>query len=265
MTLYLSYIVLGIFAGFLAGLLGIGGGLIIVPFLSFAFASSGVAPEFVMHTALGTSLTSIIFTSLSSAAAHHRKKAIVWAAFIKIVPGILLGTFIGSHVAAYLPTRFLKIFFALFLYYVAFRMIWKRKIEAKRELPNRGGMVAAGTGIGFISSWVGIGGGTLSVPFLSWCSVEMHKAIGTSSAIGLPIALAGAAGYITAGWGKTGLPDYSLGFVNLAALLFIVLGSVLTAPVGAKVAHSLPVAKLKKYFAVLLFVLGTRMWLTVLL
>lgn len=265
MTLYLSYIVLGVFAGFIAGLFGIGGGLIIVPFLSFAFSSSGVAPEFVMHMALGTSLTSIIFTSLSSAAAHHRKKAIVWSIFIKIIPGILLGTFVGSHVAAYLPTRFLKIFFALFLYYVAFHMIWKQKIEAKRTLPQSSGMIAAGTGIGFISSWVGIGGGTLSVPFLTWCSVEIHKAIGTSAAIGLPIALTGALGYISAGWGKTGLPEYSIGFVNLAALLFIVLGSILTAPVGVKLAHKLPAEKLKKYSAFLLFILGTRMWITILL
>ncbi len=263
MIIYLSFILLGIFAGFLAGLLGIGGGLVIVPFLSFAFAFQGVAPEYVMHLALGTSLTSIIFTSISSAAAHNRRGAIVWPAFMKIVPGILAGTFAGSHVAAYLPTGFLKFFFALFLYYVAFRMIRSKKTQAGRDLPGRAGMLAAGSGIGFISSWVGIGGGTLSVPFLSWCSVELHKAIGTSAAIGLPIALAGAVGYATAGLGKAGLPPYSFGFVNLAALLFIVLGSVATAPLGARVAHSLPVPRLKKVFAVLLLVLGTRMWVSI--
>ncbi len=217
MIIYLSFILLGIFAGFLAGLLGIGGGLVIVPFLSFAFALQGVAPEYVMHLALGTSLTSIIFTSISSAAAHN----------------------------AYLPTGFLKFFFALFLYYVAFRMIRSKKTQAGRELPGRAGMLAAGSGIGFISSWVGIGGGTLSVPFLSWCSVELHKAIGTSAAIGLPIALAGAVGYATAGLGKAGLPPYSFGFVK------------------ARVAHSLPVPRLKKVFAVLLLVLGTRMWVSI--
>ena len=264
MLTYLSFIVLGIFAGFLAGLLGIGGGLIIVPFLSFVFALQGsVAPEYVMHLALGTSLTSIIFTSISSTVAHHRRGAILWPVWLRIVPGILIGTFAGSRVAAYLPTNFLKVFFAFFLYYVAFRMIRSKKTQAGRDLPGRTGMLAAGSGIGFVASWVGIGGGTLSVPFLSWCSVELHKAIGTSAAIGLPIALAGAVGYATAGLGKAGLPPYSLGFVNLAALFFIVLGSVATAPLGARVAHSLPVPRLKKFFAVLLLVLGTRMWVSV--
>ncbi|MDY0362700.1 MAG: sulfite exporter TauE/SafE family protein [Desulforegulaceae bacterium] len=262
MTSFLLYMALGSIAGLLAGLLGIGGGLIIVPVLTIMFTSFGLNEAYILHMALGTSLTSIIFTSISSMAAHHKREAVIWPTVFKITPGILAGTFSGAWLASMLSTNFLKIFFSVFLFYVATQMLLGIKPKPARTLPKAPGMFAAGSIIGIFSSLVGIGGGSLSVPFLIWCNTKMHKAIGTSAAIGFPIAIAGAAGYITTGLGIKGLPEYSLGFVNLTALLGIVIASMAFAPLGAKLAHSLPVDKLKKIFAGLLYILGARMMIS---
>ena len=253
------YLGLGAVAGVLAGLLGIGGGLVIVPMLVFALAWQGVAPEYLMHLALGTSLATIIFTAVSSALAHHRRGAVQWKVVRGIAPGILAGTLGGTFVAAALSTDFLQIFFALFLFFVAWQMLSGRKPNPNRELPGAAGMLGAGGVIGVFSSLVGIGGGTLSVPFLVWCNVGLHRAIGTSAAIGFPIAVAGTLGYLLNGLRATPLPEYSLGFIYLPALVGIVAASVLTAPLGVSLAHSLPVDKLKKIFAVLLIAVATRM------
>lgn len=261
MTFFLLYMLVGAVAGILAGLLGIGGGLVIVPMLTFSFVAQGVPIEHILHMALGTSLASIIFTSISSLKAHHSRGAVIWPAVMRITPGILVGTFFGSWIAAQLSTNFLKIFFAVFLIWVATQMLLGIKPKAARELPGNPGMFGAGGTIGIFSSLVGIGGGTLSVPFLVFHNTAMHKAIGTSAAIGLPIALAGACGYIVNGLGAEGLPAGSIGFIHLTGLLGIVTASVFTAPLGARLAHSLPVAKLKKIFAVLLYVVGFRMLL----
>lgn len=258
MTVWLMYIALGAFAGVLAGLLGVGGGLVIVPVLTFIFTAQHLSDAHILHLALGTSLTSIIFTSISSLRAHHLRGAVDWPVVRRISFGILVGTFGGTCIAAQLSTPFLKGFFVLFLYYVATRMLLNVKSQPHRQLPGAAGMFGAGGLIGVISSLVGIGGGSMTVPFLTWCNVAIHRAIGTSAAIGLPIALAGAAGYVINGWSAP-LPPYSLGFVYLPALLGISCASIVTAPLGAKLAHSLPIGKLKKIFALLLMVMGTKM------
>ncbi|MFH1155978.1 MAG: sulfite exporter TauE/SafE family protein [Pseudomonadota bacterium] len=259
MSFMIIYLAGGAIAGVLAGLLGIGGGLVIVPILTFAFGSLGFPHEHILHMALGTSLASILFTSVSSLKAHHGRGAVLWPVVFRITPGILAGTFAGAWIAAQLSTNFLKGFFGVFLLYVATQMLLGFKPKASRELPGTPGMFGAGSVIGIFSSLVGIGGGTLSVPFLVWHNTLVHSAIGTSAAIGFPIALAGTLGYITSGLSSQGMPPYTIGFINLTALGGIVAASVCTAPLGAKLAHSLPVDKLKRTFAVLLYIVGSRM------
>lgn len=260
-TWLLTYLGVGAVAGILAGLFGIGGGLVIVPMLDFCLTRQGIPYEFIMHLALGTSMASIIFTSVSSFRAHHRRGAVHWIAVRRIVPGILTGSFLGACIAARLPTGFLKVFFAVFLYYAAVQLILDRKPKASRELPGKPGMFGAGNIIGAMSSLVGIGGGTLTVPFMLWCNLVVYQAIGTSAAIGFPIAIAGTAGYLYNGWNIPGLPHYAMGYIYLPALAGIVSASVLTAPLGARLAHGLPVTRLKKIFAVLLMVVGAKMLL----
>lgn len=256
---WLAYGALGAFAGFLAGLLGVGGGLIIVPVLTFIFTAHHFPEAYVVHLALGTSLASIVFTSISSFRAHHAHGAVNWRIWRQITPGIITGTLAGSVLAAWLSTAFLKAFFVVFLFYVGTQMLLDIRPKASRVLPGWPGMFAAGNVIGAVSSLVGIGGGTLSVPFMTWCNVRLHEAIGTSSAIGFPIAVAGAVGYVANGLRVAGLPEGSVGFVYLPALGAIAVASVLTAPLGARLAHRLPVKKLKKIFALLLYTLGARM------
>jgi len=253
------YFALGLAAGFMAGLLGVGGGLLMVPALSWAFAQQAFAPQFNIHLALATSLAVIVPTSLSSLRAHHAHGAVDWPAVRRISPGILLGTLVGSLAAAKLPDAGLKIFFTVFLFYAATQMLLGFKPPASRQMPGLAGMSFAGSVIGLVSSWVGIGGGTLSVPFLTWCNVGLRRAIGTSSAIGLPIALAGSIGYVVSGLAVTGLPPASIGFVYLPALIAIALGSWLTAPFGARATHRLPVQRVKRIFAGLLYLLAVRM------
>lgn len=250
---------LGLTVGFVAGLLGVGGGLIIVPVLIFLFHAHGIAVGLEPQLALGTSLASILFTSVSSVRAHHRHGAVEWPLVWRIAPGIVAGTLTGALLATQMPAQVLKIFFVAFLFYAAMQMWLDFKPAPHRNLPGVWGTTLAGGVIGIVSSWVGIGGGTLSVPFMLWHNVPLHRAIATSAAIGFPIALAGAVGYILGGWDASGLPEHSLGFVYLPALAGIVLGSVLTAPLGARTAHRLPVRPLKRIFALLLCALATRM------
>ena len=253
------YLAVGAVAGVLAGLLGIGGGLVIVPMLVFCMELQHLPQELIMHLALGTSMASIMFTSVSSFMAHHRRGAVEWSVVRRIVAGILLGTFVGAWIAAQMSTGALKVFFVVFLYYVCYQMLTGKKPKASRQLPGMAGMSCAGGVIGVVSSLVGIGGGTLSVPFMFWHNIPIHRAIGTSAAIGFPIAVSGTLGYISSGWGAENLPAWSLGYVSIPALVSIAVMSVLTAPLGVRLAHSLPVDKLKRVFAVILFLVGTRM------
>lgn len=259
MTFLAVYLALGLVSGFVAGLLGVGGGLVLVPVLSWIYSQQGFPAEYNIHLALGTSLAVIVLTSTASLRAHHGHGAVRWSAVRRIAPGIVLGTLAGAIAAAWLPDRGLKWFFVCFLFYAATQMLLGFKANPHRELPGWPGMTLAGSIIGLVSSWVGIGGGTLSVPFLNWCNVRFQEAIGTSAAIGFPIAVSGAVGYALSGQIAVGLPAYSLGFVYLPALAAIALASMITAPWGAKLTHRLPVTRLKRIFAGLLYVLGLRM------
>lgn len=256
---FAGYLVLGAVAGFFAGLLGVGGGAIMVPVLALMFAAQGFPEQHLMHLALGTSMATIVFTSISSLRAHHSHGAVVWPIVRAIAPGIVVGTLLGAQVAGFIPTRPLAIFFAIFIAYVAVQMILNVKPRPSRQLPGSPGMFGVGAFIGGISALVAIGGGSLSVPFMTWCNVKVHHAIGTSAAIGFPIALAGTIGYMISGYGATGLPDGAFGFIYLPALAATVVVSMLVAPIGARVAHSLPVATVKKVFAGLLLVLLAKM------
>lgn len=258
-----AYLALGAVVGFFAGLLGVGGGGIMVPLLMALFAAQGFPPEHVVHLALGTSMGAIVVTSLASSRAHHAKGAVRWDVVRPITPGILAGTFGGTFIAARVPSFALAVFFVSFMAYVALQMVLDVKPKPARQLPGSGGLVGVGLGIGFVSALVAIGGGSLSVPFLTWCNVRMQNAIATSAAIGVPISVAGVSGYLLSGWAKQGLPGYSIGFVYLPALLAIGVVSTLTAPLGAQLAHRLPVTTLKKVFASVLVLLSAKMLHTV--
>ncbi len=261
MEAVIIYLLLGAFAGLVAGLLGVGGGLIIVPVLVFIFTGQGVAEHLIVHLAVGTSLATIVFTSISSVRAHHQHGAVLWPAFWQLTPGIVIGAWLGALFADVLASDQLRRFFGVFELLVAIQMTFNVKPRPHRQLPGRAGMVGAGSVIGAISAIVGIGGGTMTVPFLVWCNVAMRKAVATSSACGLPIAVAGATGFIVTGWNAVDLPAYSSGYVYWPAFIGIVIASVLSAPLGARLAHRLPAAQLKRIFAVLLYILGLRMLL----
>lgn len=260
MTLY--FVILGAFAGLIAGLLGVGGGLIIVPVLVAIFDNQGIANSVIVHLAIGTSLASIVFTSISSIWAHHRNRAVLWPICFRLTPGIISGAWLGAAIADFIPSDMLKRIFGLFELYVAIQMTLNIKPKPHREFPTNWGAFGIGNIIGSVSTLVGIGGGTLTVPILTWCNIAMRNCVATSAACGLPIAVAGAIGFIVTGWTNSNLPGHSLGFVYLPALLAIVSGSVLTAPLGAKLAHILPTPRLKQIFAILLYVLSARMLLT---
>lgn len=253
------YLALGVFAGFIAGLLGVGGGLVIVPVLSALFITQDFDKSVVMHLAIGTSLATIIFTSISSVWAHHKRGAVRWGDVVRITPGIISGAWVGAAIADVIPTSGLQLFFGLFELYVAVQMTLSFTPKPHRSLPAKSGMFLAGNVIGSISSIVGIGGGTLTVPFLTWCNVNMREAVASSAACGLPIAIAGVIGFIITGWNDSALPSGSFGFVYIPALLGIVVMSVLFAPLGAKVAHAIPTKQLKRVFAVLLYILAFNM------
>lgn len=255
----LVFMCCGAVAGVLAGLLGVGGGIVIVPMLDIVFAWLGYPAAHIHQLALGTSLASIMVTSISSSRAHAQRGAVHFDIFKRITPGILVGTFFGGLVATQMPTGFLKAFFVVFLFFVAAQMLSGYRPPASRELPGLWGTMGVGTVIGAVSSFVGIGGGTLSVPFMTFCNVPMHHAVGTSAAIGFPIALAGTIGYIVGGWSVPGMPGGCLGYVHLLAFAGIACVSFFTAPLGAKLSHSLPTDKLKKGFALFLVIVALRM------
>lgn len=259
-----AYLALGAVVGFFAGLLGVGGGGILVPLLTTMFTAQSFPQEHVVHLALGTSMGAIVVTSVASLRAHHARGAVQWPIVRQIAPGIVAGTFGGTFIASRIPTLPLGIFFVCFMTYVAIQMLLNIKPKPTRALPGRVGMAGVGSVIGLISALVAIGGGSLSVPFLTWCNVRMQNAIATSAAIGLPISLAGAAGYLLSGWGIDELPIHNVGYIYLPALVAVGVGSSLTAPVGAKLAHRLPVTTLKKVFAGVLFLLSAKMLHTVL-
>ena len=264
MEWYAAYLGLGTVAGFLAGLFGVGGGLVLVPVLLLLFDAQHFPAEQVMHLALGTSMATILFTSLSSLRKHHQHGAVDWSVVRNITPGILIGTGIGALLAASIPTRGLGIFFTLFVYFAAAQILLDVRPHASRQLPGPVGMTLTGILTGCLSSLVSIGGGTIIVPFLIWCNVTLRNAIGTSAAIGFPVAIGGTIGYVLTGINLTALPDHTLGFVYLPALFWATLASILTAPLGAKATHHMKVGLLRKLFAILLLALATKLLFKVL-
>lgn len=258
-----AYLVLGGAVGFFAGLLGIGGGTLMVPVLTALFAAQGFLPQHIVHLALASSMAAIVLTSVSSTRSHHAHGAVLWTVVWRVAPGVIVGTFAGAFVAAALPAKPLTLLFAGFVMLISLQMLRNAKPKPSRQLPGAAGLSLTGLLIGAISALVAIGGGSLSVPFLTWCNVRFQNAIGTSAAIGLPIAVAGTAGYLVSGWHVVGLPTYSYGYIYSPAVIFIAAASVLSAPLGARLTHRLPVATLKKLFALLLLLLATKMLHTV--
>ena len=254
-----AYLAIGLAVGFLAGLLGIGGGMVMVPMLVFVFTAKGFPVEHMMHLALATALATIAFTSLSSVRAHHRHGGVDWAVARAMAPGIVVGSLAAALIAGFIPTRPLGVFFAGFMFYAAAQMIVEIKPRPGRQLPGKGGLFAAGAGIGAISSVLAAGGAFLSIPFLAWCNLPLKRAIGTAAANGFPIAVAGTIGYVAQGLRAPDLPQWSLGYVYLPALLLIVAASMPMAPLGARLAHRMPVKRLRVAFALMLFALGLRM------
>jgi uncharacterized membrane protein YfcA len=261
MTDLIAYLVLGGVAGLLAGLLGVGGGLIIVPGLLWVFRGDGFDEAVVAHLAVGTSLATIVATSLSSIRAHHGRGAVLWPVVGRLAPGIVVGALLGAAIADRLATDWLQRIVGVFALTVAVQMLTGARAEAHRGLPGAWGMVGAGTVIGAVSGVVGIGGGSLTVPFLTWCSVDIRRAVATSAACGFPIAVAGALGFVIAGWGTAALPAGSTGYIYWPAFAGVAAASVLTAPLGARLAHTLPVATLKRVFAAVLAMVGLKLLL----
>ena len=258
-SLVAAYLIGGACVGILAGLLGLGGGVIIVPLLNMIFAWQGFPEGIIQHMALGTSMASIVFTSISSFMAHHRRGSVDWSIWKAISPGIVVGTFGGALLAGYLPSASLKIFFVVFLFVVGTQMLCNFKPKPSRHLPSRPRILAVGGGIGLLSSFAGIGGGTMSVPFMTFCNVPVRVAMGTSAAIGFSIALAGSFGYMFSEVSGQTLPEWSIGFIYLPALAALVIPSVLTAPLGTRIAHALPVDTLKRFFGLFVYAMALRM------
>jgi len=259
-----AYVVLGAFVGFFAGMLGIGGGAIMVPLLVLLMDAQGLPQAQVLHLAVGTSMSTILFTSLSSVRSHQRRGAIRWDVFRAMTPGILIGGLIGAALASHIPSAALAMAFTAIIFVAATNMLLNRQPHASRQLPGWAGQAGVGAAIGGVSSIAAMGGGFASVPYMVWCNVPMIQAIGTAAALGFPIALAGTIGFVYNGLRDTGLPAWSLGYVYLPAMLGITVTSVLFAPLGAAAAHRLPTAMLKRIFAVLLYVLAIRMLVKIL-
>ncbi len=259
MESFFLYAGLGVFAGVIAGFFGVGGGLIIVPVLVTIFQGKGFDENVLVHIAIGTSLATIVITSVSSVYAHHKRGAVLWSVFRIITPGIIAGALLGAVIANFLPGAQLRIVFGVFELIVAGYMAWDFIPAPHRNLPRHFVFNITGILIGMVSSVIGIGGGTMTVPFLTWCNVSIRNAVATSSACGLPIAIAGTTGFILTGWPEATLPEWSTGYIYWPAFLGIVTASVVFAPVGARLTHALPVSITKRFFSLLLVFLGIRM------
>jgi uncharacterized membrane protein YfcA len=259
-ALIAELVLLGLCTGFLAGLLGIGGGMLMGPFLTLILSHRGVNADLAVKMAIATSMATIVVTSLSSVRAHHQRGSVRWDIVNRLAPGILVGGALASvGMFSILKGTWLAVFFGLFVSVSATQMLRNKLPVPNREMPGSAGQMTAGGLIGFLSGLVGAGGAFVSVPFMVSRNVPMRNAVGTSAALGFPIALANTLGYIVSGSSLTALPDGALGYVWLPALAVIGAGSVLTAPLGAKLAHRVPVAQLKRLFAVLLYCLAAYM------
>lgn len=254
-----AYFATGAFIGFLAGLLGIGGGMTLVPVLAAMFTAQQFAPDHVVHLALGTGMASIMFTSSASVRAHHRLGGVDWSLVRRVGPAMMVGALLATALSAWISQRALALAFSAIVYAGATQILLGRKPSAARGLPGTPALVAIGLVIGVVCGLVSAGGAFLTVPFMLFCGVSITTAIGTGAALGVPVAVMGTLGYVFSGWHVAGLPPLSAGFVYGPALVGLVAGSVLTAPLGARTAHRLPVSILRRVFACLLYVLATKM------
>ena len=248
-------------SGFLAGLLGIGGGMILVPFMILVFGHLGFNPEVIVHMAIATGMATILFTTSSAIWAHHKHGSVDWKLVVALSPGMIFGGLVGgSELFEALKTSWLSLFFALFIVYSSIQMLLNKKPKPGRELPGPVGLFGFGTFAGALASLVGAGGAFITVPFMLWCNVKPHNAMASSSGLGFPIAAAATLGYMYGSWGNPNLPAGSLGFVYLPAVACIVAVSIFTAPIGAKMARKLNVGQLKRVFGVMLLFLAAFMF-----
>ena len=254
----LAFVALGLFNGVLAGLLGIGGGMVIVPAMIWLSPQLGVPPEHVMHVALGTSMATICFIAISSARSHHKRGSVSLPLLKVLIPGIAIGGLLGAVIAKYMHTDWLAWVFSIFAILVGIKLLSGANPEAKGDNAEGKQRLPAGIVMGAISSLVGIGGGSVVVPYLLYHKEKMVVAIGTAAACGLPLAITAAVGYIVTGWGTESLPVNHIGYVFWPAMVAIAIGSMLTAPVGAYLAHKLPTKVIKRIFAVLLIIVAVK-------
>lgn len=263
MYIFILYIACGALSGFFSGLLGIGGGLVVVPLLTAIFEySMGSSVEHIMHMVVATSLTASIFTAMASARAHTKKNAVKWHIVKQMFIYIILGTLSGTFVASYFSSASLRVIIVLFLFFVATQILFDLYPKPKEEAPKNIFYRIMGMIIGFISSLVGLAGGSLFVPFLRYTGLDMHMAVGTSSALAWAIAGAGALGYAVSGFGVDNLPAWNVGYINIPAMLGIAIASIFFVPLGVRISHALPVDILKRIFAIFLYLTATRMLVT---
>ena len=261
LEIFLICLAFGCFSGVLAGLFGLGGGVVLVPFFLILLEAHGIADDLLMSMAVATSLATIIVTAIAATIMQHRLKAVIWKYVFNLSYGIVIGVMLGAWIADSLPAEYLRFMFALYLLYVAVKMAIQSKLEATFKPLGTLILNISGLAIGFVSSVLGIGGGTMTVPLLAKHQMPMRNAVAISSACGLPIAMIGTISYAVLGWQRTGLPEGSIGYVYLPAFVGIVMSSMLTAPLGAKLANKLPTKRLKRYFSLLLFaVAGKLLW-----
>lgn len=259
MTWVAAYVAVGVFIGFLSGLLGIGGGLTLVPVLAAVFDAQKLTGEHSVHVALGTSMASVAFTTLSSVRAHHGLGGVDWSIVRRIAPGMIAGSLVATSLSGLVPQRALAIAFAVVVYLGATQMLLGRKPASARSLPSVAPLTAITFAIGIVCGLVSAGGAFLTIPLMLYCGVGMRTAIGTAAALGVPTAVMGTIGFIGSGLGVQGLPAWSVGFVYVPALAAVVAASTFVAPYGAKWAHRLPVDTLKRVFSLMLYALATRM------
>ncbi|MGP5202936.1 sulfite exporter TauE/SafE family protein [Psychrobacter aquimaris] len=261
--LYVWFVIAGAFAGLSAGLFGVGGGMIIVPVLVWIFTAYHFPPEVVTHLAIGTSLATIAVTSLSSLMAHNKRGGVRWEIWRHMALGLVIGSLVGAGVADMIDGQMLQVIIGVGALLMALKMLFlSNKEQPNRPLPHAGVQFGAGTGIGLASSIFGIGGGSLTVPFLNWAGLPMRQSVGTSAACGLPIALAGAAGFAWFGQDVVNMPEGTIGFIHITGFLCISVASFAMAKVGAKLAHVLPALMLKRAFGVLLLIAGGQLLLS---
>lgn len=258
-TWILAYLTLGVVVGFMAGLLGVGGGGILVPVLSTLFLVQGMPDDHVVHLSLGTSMACMVLTTISSVVAHNRRRTVRLQIVRTMSVGVIIGTSLSTFLVSYVNSVYLAIFFSLFMLHTATMMLRKKKTHRPKHLPNNLNLALSGAGIGGISALVSIGGGSLTVPYLVKNNIDIKGAIGTSAAVGLLISVAGTLGYVFSGWNAEAAFEHSVGFIHLPTVVFVSLASFITAPWGVNAVHLLNTEIIKKLFALMIIALSLKM------